>query len=72
VEVGIKKNYLISGDKFAIYNQLRRTNPSPYMYYLKFGERELFGASPEIVASLKAGKILTTPAAGTIERGKNN
>lgn len=70
VEVGIKKNYLISGDKFAIYNHLRRINPSPYMYYLKFSERELFGASPEIVASLKGGKILTTPAAGTIERGE--
>ena len=70
VEVGIKKNYLISGDKISIYNQLRRINPSPYMYYLKFGERELFGASPEIVASLKNGTILTTPAAGTIERGE--
>jgi anthranilate synthase component 1 len=70
VEVGIKKNYLIAGDKFAIYNHLRQINPSPYMYYLKFGERELFGASPEIVASLTDGKILTTPAAGTIERGE--
>lgn len=70
VEVGIKKNYLISGDKFAIYNYLRQINPSPYMYYLKFDERELFGASPEIVASLKGGKILTAPAAGTIERGE--
>ncbi len=70
VEVGIKKNYQISGDKFAIYNYLRQINPSPYMFYLKFGERELFGASPEIVASLKSGRILTTPAAGTIERGE--
>lgn len=70
VEVGIKKNYLVSGDKFAIYNYLRQINPSPYMYYLKFSDRELFGASPEIVASLKSGRILTTPAAGTIERGE--
>lgn len=70
VEVGIKKNYRISGDKFAIYNYLRQINPSPYMYYLQFAERELFGASPEIVASLKGSKILTTPAAGTIERGE--
>ncbi len=72
VEVGIKKNYQISGDKFAIYNHLRRINPSPYMFYLKFNDRELFGASPEIVASLKNGKILTTPAAGTIERGETD
>ena len=68
--MGIKKSYLISGDKISIYNQLRTINPSPYMYYLKFDERELFGASPEIVASLKSGRILTTPAAGTIERGE--
>lgn len=70
VEVGIKKNYVVKGDKFAIYNSLRQINPSPYMFYLKFAERELFGASPELVASLKEGKILTTPAAGTIERGE--
>ncbi len=42
------------------------------MFYLKFNDRELFGASPEIVASLKNGKILTTPAAGTIERGETD
>lgn len=70
VEVGIKKNYLVSGDKIAIYDSLRRINPSPYMFYLKFSDRELFGASPEIVASLKDRRILTTPAAGTIERGE--
>ena len=70
VEVGISKNYRIAGDKFAIYQKLRQINPSPYMYYLSHGPRQLFGASPEIVVALKDGRILTTPAAGTIERGE--
>ncbi|MBW3569149.1 anthranilate synthase component I family protein [Candidatus Parcubacteria bacterium] len=72
VEVGFKNYYYIEGDKFAIYQKLREINPSPYMYYLKFGERELFGASPELVGSCTDGRILTTPAAGTIKRGKTH
>lgn len=70
-EVGIKSKYKIKSDKFAIYNHLREENPSPYMYYLKFSNRELFGASPELVVSCSDGRVLTTPAAGTIIRGKN-
>lgn len=68
VEVGIRKNYQITGDKFAIYNQLRQTNPSPYMYYMQFENREIFGASPELVISSTDGSILSTPCAGTIQR----
>lgn len=70
-EVGVKTNYKIRGDKFAIYQHLRQENPSPYMYYLKFSDRELFGASPELVVSCSQGRVLTTPAAGTIIRGDN-
>lgn len=70
VEVGFRKDYQISGDKFAIYNRLREVNPSPYMYYMHFDEREIFGASPELVVSSTNGRILTTPAAGTVRRGE--
>lgn len=70
-EVGIKTNYEILGDKFAVYQHLRTVNPSPYMYYMKFDARELFGASPELVVSSRDGRVLTTPAAGTIVRGKD-
>ncbi len=69
VEVGFRKDYQITGDKFAIYKHLRDVNPSPYMYYMHFGEREIFGASPELVVSSTGGNILTTPAAGTVRRG---
>lgn len=71
VEVGFREDYEIKGDKFAIYNHLREVNPSPYMYYIHFGEREIFGSSPELVVSASGGKILTNPAAGTIRRGRD-
>ncbi|HYF96781.1 MAG TPA: anthranilate synthase component I family protein [Patescibacteria group bacterium] len=71
VEVGFRQDYQIKGDKFAIYNRLREVNPSPYMYHMSFDERETFGSSPELVVSLKDGKILTTPAAGTARRGRD-
>lgn len=70
VEVGFREDYEISGDKFAIYNRLREVNPSPYMFYVHFDEREIFGSSPELVVSATDGKILTNPAAGTVRRGK--
>ncbi|MCI5149828.1 MAG: anthranilate synthase component I family protein [Candidatus Electrothrix sp. MAN1_4] len=70
-EVGFKSNYTIIGDKIAIYDRLRKINPSPYMFYIKFGEQELLGASPEVLISCKNGKVLTTPTAGTTTRGSN-
>ena len=70
-EVGFKSHYHIQGDKVAIYNRLREVNPSPYMFYVKFGEQELFGASPEVLISCKQGQVLTTPTAGTIVRGED-
>lgn len=70
-EVGIRSDYEIAGDKFAAYLKLRDVNPSPYMFYVKFDEREVFGSSPELVVSSKSRKVLTTPAAGTIGRGSN-
>jgi anthranilate synthase component 1 len=71
-EVGFKSNFKIRGNKRAIYNRLRNINPSPYMYYLKFGDEELMGASPEILVSCKQGRALTTPTAGTTKRGKDH
>lgn len=70
-EVGFKTFYQILGDKIAVYNQLRRINPGPYMYYLQFDDVELLGSSPEILVSCTNGRVLTSPAAGTIHRGKD-
>jgi anthranilate synthase component 1 len=70
-EVGFKTYYTIKGEKLTVYNRLRQVNPSPYMFYIQFGDAELLGASPEILVSCTQGRVLTTPAAGTIHRGKD-
>ncbi len=47
----------VSGEDFTLYRSLRSVNPSPYMFYLKFGDIKLIGASPEILVRLTDGKI---------------
>ncbi len=59
----------VSGDDFTLYRNLRSINPSPYMFYLNFGEKKLIGASPEILVRLTDGKIELRPIAGTRPRG---
>lgn len=59
----------VNGEDFQIYRQLRSVNPSPYMFYLDFGEVKFIGASPEILVRLTDGKIELRPIAGTRPRG---
>ncbi len=54
---------------FALYRSLRRTNPSPFLFYLDFGDFQLVGSSPEILVRLRDGKITIRPLAGTRPRG---
>ncbi|WP_411287022.1 anthranilate synthase component I [Phenylobacterium sp.] len=56
-------------DPFALYRSLRRTNPSPFLFYLNFGGFQLAGSSPEILVRLRDGKITIRPLAGTRPRG---
>ena len=56
-------------DPFAFYRALRRLNPSPYMYFLNFGDFQLAGSSPEILVRLRDGKVTIRPIAGTRPRG---
>ena len=60
----------ISGDDFLLYRNLRSVNPSPYMFYLNFGDIKLIGASPEILVRLTDNKIELRPIAGTRPRGE--
>src|SRR3989344_7125864 len=46
-EVGFKSEYKVEGDTLKIYERLREVNPSPFMYYLKFDNKRVIGASPE-------------------------
>ncbi|HMV41948.1 MAG TPA: anthranilate synthase component I family protein [Leptospiraceae bacterium] len=68
-QLGLKAEYKITGDTFPIYQELRNVNPSPHMYYLKFGEKKIIGASPELLFRLRNGEMETFPLAGSIKRG---
>jgi anthranilate synthase component 1 len=56
-------------EPFALYRSLRRTNPSPFLFFLNFGDFHLVGSSPEILVRLRDGKITIRPIAGTRPRG---
>ena len=54
---------------FALYRSLRRTNPSPFMFFFNFGPFQVIGASPEILVRLRDGEVTVRPIAGTRPRG---
>ncbi|HLE55778.1 MAG TPA: chorismate-binding protein, partial [Rhodothermia bacterium] len=59
------------GDRFNLYRALRQVNPSPYLYFLDFGELTLIGSSPEVLVRVEQGRAELLPIAGTRPRGKN-
>lgn len=62
----------IDGDPFAYYRKLRLANPSPYMFYIDFGQYLIVGASPESLIQTTKDYIVTNPIAGTRARGKTD
>jgi anthranilate synthase component 1 len=61
----------IDVDPFDVYRALRTVNPSPYMFYLKFGDVRLVGSSPEVNVRLEGSLIELRPLAGTRRRGRD-
>jgi anthranilate synthase component 1 len=59
----------VSVSPFEIYRALRIINPSPYMYFLRFGENSMIGSSPEILVRLEGRILEERPIAGTRRRG---
>jgi len=59
----------LDGSPFDVYRALRSINPSPYMFYLDFGDFVLLGASPEVMVRIEDGKAILRPIAGTRKRG---
>ncbi|MCL4395246.1 MAG: anthranilate synthase component I, partial [Chloroflexi bacterium] len=55
-------------EAFSIYRALRRINPSPYMFYLDFGDVQFVGSSPEVLVRLEEGTAQLNPIAGTRPR----
>ncbi|OPX90481.1 MAG: Anthranilate synthase component 1 [Pelotomaculum sp. PtaB.Bin104] len=58
------------GEPFNIYRKLRALNPSPYLYYMNFGETQVIGSSPEMLVRVLGDTTETCPIAGTRPRGK--
>ena len=54
---------------FSLYRALRRTNPSPYLYFLDFGCFAIAGSSPEILVKVRGDLVTIRPIAGTRHRG---
>ena len=57
-------------DALSVYRQLRTLNPSPYMYLFDFGDFQVVGASPELLARVRDGVASIHPIAGTRPRGR--
>ena len=60
-----------SADPFDVYRALRLLNPSPYLYFLRFPEVTVVGASPEPMVRLRDGVVISRPIAGSRPRGEN-
>ncbi|HNQ92194.1 MAG TPA: anthranilate synthase component I [Alphaproteobacteria bacterium] len=56
---------------FDLYRSLRRLNPSPFLFYIKYPDFSLIGSSPEILVRVRDGKVTIRPIAGTLPRGAN-
>jgi anthranilate synthase component 1 len=55
---------------FSLYRSLRRTNPSPFLYFFNLPGFAIAGSSPEILVRLRQGKVTVRPIAGTRPRGQ--
>ena len=55
---------------FALYRSLRRVNPSPFLYFLKFDDFSIIGSSPEILVRVRDNRVSIRPIAGTRPRGE--
>ncbi len=60
------------GDPFQTYRRLRSINPSPYLYYIDFGNLVIAGSSPEMLVRVEEDEVETRPIAGTRPRGETH
>lgn len=61
----------IEADAFTVYRALRHVNPSPYMFFIRMGDRSIVGSSPEMLVRVEGRHAVTHPIAGTRPRGKS-
>ena len=65
-----KLRLTFDGDPFPVYRALRYINPSPYLFYIDFGDTKLIGSSPEILLRVQDREVEVLPIAGTRRRGR--
>ena len=58
-------------DAFTVYRALRHVNPSPYMFFIRMGDRSIVGSSPEMLVRVEGRHAVPHPIAGTRPRGKS-
>ena len=70
-QVVLSRSYEVTTDQtpLELYTELRRVNPSPYMYIFEFNDTGIIGASPETLLSVHKRKVIINPIAGTCPRG---
>jgi anthranilate synthase component 1 len=71
VVLGLRFTMPLQVDPLMLYRQLRRINPSPYLFFLRMDDSVLIGSSPEILVRLEGGRIDVRPIAGTRRRGRD-
>lgn len=64
-----RQEFTLPAAPFDVYRALRAVNPSPYMYFLRMGERTILGSSPEMLVKVQGDKLSYRPIAGTQPRG---
>lgn len=68
IQISRRASMPFNGNPIMLYRHLRNYNPSPYLYYLKFNEEHLIGASPELLVDVDSRKMIIRPIAGTRKR----
>jgi anthranilate synthase len=63
--------FKFNGEPIDVYKKFRTINPSPYLFYVNFGEDCLIGASPEMFLRIEDSLVQTRPISGTVKRGEN-
>ena len=67
----LRLNFTPKVSGFDIYRALRTVNPSPYLYFLRIGETQIIGSSPEMLVRVTGSKLEYRPIAGTRRRGRD-
>ena len=70
IQVGQRYSVATSADPLDVYRVLRTLNPSPYMYFLRTDDVDIVGCSPEALVTVKEGRAVLHPIAGTRKRGE--